>query len=224
MKESGRKCTICSHPELPAIQKAIIDEVPLSTIAFQYQGLQKSSLSRHAKNHMGRPPRGNAATKTAHALPYKTAGAKSAKASRSAVDGRCGSCGQLVESEDKLSPEMILKRAERVLFFAESIVSKAQESEDSRLALQGIDRCQRALEGLMKASGLIGSAEVQVNVNQVNVLEKYPTEALWALQTMYQAFDAGNTLEAALEAVNTQRIGMKKAPALPRPSDDNEAA
>lgn len=224
MKDQPLRCSVCRHPNLIEIQRAITSgSIPLSALAFQY-GLSKPSLSRHAINHMGREPRSNGTSKDlsdSNRLPYKTPGVKGKTVSRSVSDGRCPTCLQSVESED-LTPESIIRRSEKLLSVAERIAIQAEANDDSRLALLAIDRAQKSLDSLAKIHGLIG-ADTVVNIDnrQQNLyLEKIPTDGLRALQVMHEAFDAGKTLAEALAAVEAQQ----KAPAaLPRPSDTNEA-
>lgn len=52
--------------------------------------------------------------------------------------------------------ESLLKRAERLLWIAETIAAKAQADDDARLALQAVDRARAALETMMRATGQIG--------------------------------------------------------------------
>jgi hypothetical protein len=47
----ARTCTICTHPERAAIDKALVNGVPLRGIAGQY-GLTDSSLARHKAEHL----------------------------------------------------------------------------------------------------------------------------------------------------------------------------
>ncbi|HEX4014106.1 MAG TPA: hypothetical protein VHX17_09500 [Candidatus Cybelea sp.] len=81
----------------------------------------------------------------------------------SSSDGRCAVCGLSATETDAAS---LMRRAERVLWLAETIAAQAQRDDDSRLALQAVDRARGALETLMRATGLIGGdAQVTVQVD-----------------------------------------------------------
>ncbi|MGA8475811.1 MAG: hypothetical protein WB681_12185 [Candidatus Cybelea sp.] len=60
-------------------------------------------------------------------------------------------------------PQSLLRRAERLLWLAETIAAQAQRDDDARLALQAADRARSALETMMRATGLIGGDQ-QINV------------------------------------------------------------
>jgi len=205
-----RDCTICTNPKLLEIQESIVRQVPYENIASRF-GLTDSSISRHSIKHMGR---GKTTTRGLN-RPGSIRTGKAQQSHSRPDNSRCPQCSQLVgETTEKLSAEEIIKRAERVLFFAESIVTKAQENEDARLALQGVDRCQRSIDTLARIAGLLKS-DTQVTINQTtNIYESWATEALFAIQTMHEALASGMTVERALEAVTAQQNGMKKAPAL----------
>ncbi len=47
----GRRCSVCVHPEVEAINAALVNGEPLRTIAKQY-GLHQSSIQRHAAQHI----------------------------------------------------------------------------------------------------------------------------------------------------------------------------
>ena len=219
MKEqAGPPCRVCHHNDLVSIQRLCAEGVSYGDLAIRF-GVSKAGLSRHFANHV---PRGNGENKAVNRVPRLTKGTKGEKAFRSNPDGRCPTCLQSVESED-LTPESIIRRSEKLLSVAERIAIQAEANDDSRLALLAIDRAQKSLDSLAKIHGLIG-ADTVVNIDnrQQNLyLEKIPTDGLRALQVMHEAFDAGKTLAEALAAVEAQQ----KAPAaLPRPSDEGEAA
>ena len=48
-----------------------------------------------------------------------------------------------------------MKRAEKVLYFGEQILTKAIEAEDFKLALQAVDRARASLDQLLKVHGLL---------------------------------------------------------------------
>lgn len=50
-KGGAGKCATCFHPEVEAINQAIVSGIPMAKIAKQY-GMAKSSLQAHKKNHL----------------------------------------------------------------------------------------------------------------------------------------------------------------------------
>lgn len=60
----GRQCSICSHPEVGAIQRAVGEGVPLLDACSRYGGaIKKSALHRHMQNHTGRQYRTETASR-----------------------------------------------------------------------------------------------------------------------------------------------------------------
>ena len=49
---TGRKCTICNHPQGDAIDAAVIAGESYRHIASQFPGITYRALGRHAKNHL----------------------------------------------------------------------------------------------------------------------------------------------------------------------------
>jgi hypothetical protein len=126
-----------------------------------------------------------------------------------------------VTSEENLEPKAIIRRAERLLAVGERIALKAEEADDSRLALLAVDRCQKSLDSLARIHGLIGPDSVTVvDQRSVNVYASWPTESLSALEAFHNALGAGSTVPEAIAAVQSG----EKAPALPKPQDDDSAA
>lgn len=58
---------------------------------------------------------------------------------------------------DNTEPASLLKRAEQLMFHAETIVDKALDEKDYRLVLAAIDRARPSMELVMRATGQIGS-------------------------------------------------------------------
>ena len=213
----GRACSICRHPEVGAIQRAIGEGVPLVDVCSRFEGIKKSALHRHMTNHTGRPTEKRASRPSgigSHNRPGK----------KSLPDGRCPTCLQLVgESSEALTNEQILKRAERNLHISESVAINAQESNDARLALLAVDRTQRSIEMFCKIAGLLGpDTVVNVDARTQNLYAGWPTASLLALQVMHDELAAGKSVQDALHAVSSQ---IKAPQALsPGRSDKGEAA
>lgn len=49
----ARRCSVCTHPKVVEINRAILESVPYWTIAERY-GVHPSSLHRHKCNHLAR--------------------------------------------------------------------------------------------------------------------------------------------------------------------------
>jgi ribosomal protein S7 len=58
---------------------------------------------------------------------------------------------------DNTEPASLLKRAEQLMFHAETIVDKALDEKDYRLVLAAIGRARPSMELVMRATGQIGS-------------------------------------------------------------------
>jgi hypothetical protein len=118
-----------------------------------------------------------------------------------------------------LAPADLIRRAERLLYFAETRAMKAHD-DDSRDLFPALDKAQKFLEQLMRVHNLIGPESVTVIDNRsVNVFESWPTDALMALDLFHKVLAGGGSISEAITAV----LGQQGAPvALPRPA--NEAA
>jgi hypothetical protein len=100
---------------------------------------------------------------------------------------------------------MLLKRAERLMFYAETIVERAGADDDYRLQLQAIDRVKSSLELVMRAVGMIGpDVQVTVDNRQVNLYAAWSTSALEALQTFHDELGAGKSVQDACTAILAQ--------------------
>jgi hypothetical protein len=212
----GRACSICRHPEVGAIQRAIGEGVPLVDVCSRFEGIKKSALHRHMTNHTGRPTE-KRASRPSGIGSHNRPGKKSHPA-----DGRCDHCGQLVgESADgRLEPKDLIRRAERMLWTSETVATRALDGDDNRLVLLALDRVKSALETLMKAHGMLGP-DVQVNIDnrQVNQFAGWSTGALQALQTFHDELGAGKSVKDACTAILAQD-GTKPGALNPGRSED----
>jgi hypothetical protein len=93
-----------------------------------------------------------------------------------------------------------VRRAERVLAFAEQIMQKAIDDEDFRLGLQALDRARGSLEQLMKVHGLLQSDGAGTTIDNrkqvIQVLAGLTDEQLRALIAVAAApsFDGKSAL------------------------------
>jgi hypothetical protein len=78
---------------------------------------------------------------------------------------------------DDPDPKALIRRAERALHYAETILMKAVEEKDDRLALQALDRVRTSLEQLMKVHGMLKQDGVQ-DSRTLNIFHGIPTETL----------------------------------------------
>ena len=176
----GRNCTVCTHPKLAEINKVLLKHAGSKSSVSARFGITPSAVQRHRSQCLGHKPReGRLAKVTA---PKESLG------SGRFESGRCQACGTLT---DDPSPQALVKRAERVLFFAESIMQKAIDEDDSRLGLQAVDRARSSLDQLLKVHGLLqpeGGTTVVVN-QEVMTLRK-------ALSTVVGAIDEPRRADA----------------------------
>ncbi|HEY2473699.1 MAG TPA: hypothetical protein VGI19_02755 [Candidatus Cybelea sp.] len=155
------RCSICTDlAARTAVAKLSEEGASQRHIADRLK-LAKSSVDRHLKHAIisgrhrsraGRP--------------------KSPQAGR-ATAGRCDKCGTLL---DDPKPEALIKRAERVLAFGETIMQKALDDDDFRLALQAVDRARQSLDQLLKVHGLLqpeGGVTVNVAIDNRKKLDAW---------------------------------------------------
>ena len=148
-----RPCSICSHPQSAEITKALTSGGSLRAVAERFKA-NHASAGRHLRNclktrrsaEQGKSDAGKRDRDSS--IP---SGADSSRFVTEAVD-RCPSCGVLSNDPD---PRGLIRRAERLLWLAESIAAKAQKDDDARLALQAADRARPMLEQLLKVHGLL---------------------------------------------------------------------
>lgn len=187
-KAKRPRCSICRHPQLPEIQKCVIEKIPLDEIVFRFEGIKRSALHRHLSNHMRGTPTGKGASRDSGSGLRK----RQATKSRSMPD------------DEPLDAKGIIREAERILRRSEEIVTRAEDNDDFRLALAAIDRCQKAVDSLAKIAGLVGPDIVIDQRQQVNIYAAWSTSALEALQTFHAALESGASVADACRAVQGQ--------------------
>jgi hypothetical protein len=144
------KCLVCIDPATRvAVNELRSQKCSIRDIASRVNR-SRASVARHLK-HAEIPGRDSSAP----------SGRKSAQARRS-VAGRCLVCGLSSSATDS---ESLLRRAERLLWLAETIAAQAQRDDDARLALQAVDRARAAMDTMMRATGLSGGDQVNINVD-----------------------------------------------------------
>jgi len=196
----GRQCSICRHPDVGAIQRAVGEGIPLLDVCSRFQGIRKSSLHRHMTSHTGR--KGAA----------RGSGIGSPKGQARKSHPTTG---------DELSPEALKQRALNLLETGERIMATAEDANDLRLCLAAHDRTQRALEMLCKVAGLLGPDIVIDQRQQVNIYQNWPTTSLHALETFHAVLESGGTVPDACEAVQASRNTKPGALNAGRSEDDS---
>jgi hypothetical protein len=106
--------------------------------------------------------------------------------------------------------QSLLRRAERILWIAETIAAQAQRDDDARLALQAVDRARSSLETMMRATGLIGGDSqftVQIDARQQPManLAGLSTDELKALATG-MPIEVPDKVESTLETATANSL------------------
>lgn len=201
-------CRVCTSPDNAAIMRDLRSG-SLAEVASRWS-LSKAGLHRHLQNHT---PHENA-EKRSNVGPNKAKRGKSGSASRSGSNGdpdpRCPTCGILAEGQD-LSPADLIRRAERLLYFAETRAMRAHD-DDSRDLFPALDKAQKFLEQLMRVHNLVGPDSVTVIDNRSISVDysSWEFSSLQAVQTFHDTLNSGASIQEAIEAV----LGQQK-PALP---------
>ncbi len=189
-----RQCNACKHPRSGDIAKAIAEGGSNSVLATRFE-ITESSLQRHRVNCLRAPRkaresrRDDASTKAGTSVRFE--------------NGRCHECGTLIEDA---APQALIKRAERLLWLAETIAAQAQKDDDARLALQAVDRARGSLEQLLKVHGLLqpdGATTVVISAEELTlrnalsiVVNAIPGERRQAdAMELFRAFLAGEDYE-----------------------------
>jgi hypothetical protein len=47
-----RRCTVCAHPELEIINRALVGREPYRSVANRYESLSQAAVQRHQENHL----------------------------------------------------------------------------------------------------------------------------------------------------------------------------
>jgi hypothetical protein len=224
MPKGGRQCSICTHPQAGAIAQMIVkDSGSKADVAVRFN-VSESAVQRHRSRCLGLNPKGEnpncPKTRAQQWGAPRTPGATA----RFETDGRCGACDQLVgDVDESLDAASIKRRAERILHRSEMIVTRAEDSQDFRLALSAIDRCQKSVDTLARISGLI-KTDVHVDARQVNVFASWSTEDLWALENLKKALETGAVKADVFQSWLSGRTNTPQALSPGRDQDQGDAA
>jgi hypothetical protein len=176
------KCLVCTNPATRvAVEELRAKGASIRDIESRLHR-SRSSIARHLKH--AENPRLAVGRRRRRQL---------AQPRRWKADGRCPTCGVLPDDPD---PKALIRRAERALHYAETILMKAIEEKDDRLALQALDRVRTSLEQLMKVHGMLHPDGVQDNRRVTNIFEGVPTDMLRAvLAALPSTVEEGATAE-----------------------------
>lgn len=171
-----RYCTVCAHKKSSDITKSLTAGVSLSAISERFK-VTKAAAHRHLVNCLR-------ITRRAERVGGDAAAREGVRVSSRFENGRCQECGTQLEDAN---PQSLVKRAERLLWLAETIGAKAQKDDDARLALQAVDRARASLEQLLKVHGLLQpDGAVTIHVDQRKqayaMLASFPEVSQRALQ------------------------------------------
>jgi hypothetical protein len=158
------KCLVCTNPATRvAVEELRAKGASIRDIESRVHR-SRSSIARHLKH--AENPRLAVAQRQRRQLTQPR---------RWKIDGRCPTCGVLGDDPD---PKALIRRAERALHYGETIVMKAVEDKDDRLALQALDRVRTSLDQLMKVHGLLHPDGVQDNRSVTNIFADVPTDEI----------------------------------------------
>lgn len=139
---SGRRCTVCDHPDRPAIDEALVGAaMSLRSIEARYD-LTHGSAVRHSQNHIP------ALLAMAHEGEVVTA----------------------AESLLEVVPELI-ERGHRMFGEAEDILTQAKEVRDLEVAIKAIRAANDSIGRLVSAAELLGKVTGELkDKTTVNIL------------------------------------------------------
>jgi hypothetical protein len=153
------QCTICADKATRIAVDRLSSEGRSQRDIAKAIGVSKSAIHRH--QHHARKPGAKAKRARQQKSVQADPGANRRRKNK-AVQGRCVACGLIPDGVDT---QTLLRRAERLLGIAEGIAAQATADEDSKLALMAVDRANKALDTLARATGMIGDGGANVTVN-----------------------------------------------------------
>jgi hypothetical protein len=175
-------CTICSHPELNAINLDIMQKVPIRDIAAHY-GVSASSVQRHSVSHLN--------DNTMRSLAIR------------------GDANELVQQGIATDAKMVYSLLAENFATARSIQQRAVDSEDPNLALKALKEARESLALLqkftVKTTEVQGDPELEEDMRNLIIAMKrvFPAhrEAAKALVVeleMLGAFLVANTIKKTI--------------------------
>ena len=157
-----RKCTICEHPQVDEINKALLKGVSLRNIAKQYF-VSAASLHRHKEGH----------------LPAKLVKAREAQE----VTKADSLLDQVIELRDKALS--ILAKAER----AGELRTALQGVREAKGCLELLARLQGELQERTTVNVLVNPQWITLRTVILRTLEPYPEARLKLVQALKEAED-----------------------------------
>ena len=171
-----RSCSVCAHGSTADVTKALANGDSIRSVARRFD-LTPAAVGRHLRSCLR-----TARRKESTGDSREGGAADSLSRFDTLAAGRCPTCGLCADDEE---PKALIRRAERALSYGESIVMRAVEEKDDRLALQGLDRVRSSLEQLLKVHGLLvpdgASTFVDARRQQIQVLGQLSVEELRAI-------------------------------------------
>lgn len=189
-----RSCSVCGHAATAAISKALLAGDSIRAVASRF-ACTPAATGRHLRGCL----RTNRREKNEG--DPRTPG-EVADSSRFDSDGRCRSCGQLGPEVDsrQLDAPAILRKAEALLARSSRVADQAETDGNWQMVLAAVDRCQRGLDMLAKAAGLLqpdnSTTIIDARRQQVALLANLSVDELRSIAA------AGRPI-AALEAADS---------------------
>jgi transposase len=137
-----RTCTICTHPERAAIDKALVDGQPYRDIAGRY-GTSKTALQRHKEDH----------------LRELVTQAKQRQAAHEAALGAAQREQETTRVEQALD---IVKQLKAINAASVAILHEARQAGNAEIALKAVDRVLRQIEFQARLLGELDAPQVNV--------------------------------------------------------------
>lgn len=141
---NGRKCTVCSHPKLADLNRAVVHGTTLNAIARRF-GLSQSAVHRHVKNgHLTQEARKELLLE----LKHERTAALNAEINQDRVDISTG--------------------LQRIIREIEGILNRSKQAGDDQLALVALRDMRGSLLDLARLHGQLQNVTmVQVNVAEL---------------------------------------------------------
>lgn len=170
---SGRPCTVCNHPELAAINKALLVERGSKASVAARFGLTESSVQRHRAGCLAYKPQEKS----------KPPSVERANPSESV-------------RFDPEAPKSLISTTARLVDEALDLLEHAKKADDRRTALVALREARDGLALLMRTAGMLtgdGGSVVDNRRQTVQLFGKLSVEELRALA-------AGSVTDAQVES------------------------
>lgn len=177
-KKVGRRCTICAHPRIDALNADIVRGIALNAVARKY-GLDGTSVHRHAKNHLTEEMRREIAVE----IKRERAQAVATELNDERLD--------IASTYDALA-----RRVER-------LISKAEEEGNDGLALASMEGLRKVLHDMAIMQGKLAQ-QLTVQVTLMESREWIELRAI--LERIFQEHPAAGQM--FLEQARRRRLSI----------------